>query len=322
MNVLMVVKSGVSRIGFVANKFAPEILLGGGIVGVAGAAVMATVAAPDVHVAVTEANRSIQAIDQTLESDPDNYTVTDAKSDKRQVFKSAALVVVKKYGPAVTLGALSVGSILTAYGIMKSRNLALAAAYKGLEQAYNKYRARVVEDHGEQYDRDVRHGVRRKMIQEKTTNAKGKEITVEKEVIEQDHAAGTSYYARYFTHGNPMFKGEFSLDVMYLRMKENELNSILEINGHLFLNEAYDHLGMPRTEAGQIMGWRKNNPNGDGYVSLGIFNRLTGEMCDWVDDPTYHEGIPVDFNVDSEPLFDKIENKREVARIAVGQTEI
>jgi len=138
MNVLMVVKSGVSRIGFVANKFSPEILLGGGIVGVAGAAVMATVAAPDVHVAVTEANRSIQAIDQTLESDPDNYTVDDAKSDKRQVFKSAALVVVKKYGPAVTLGALSVGSILTAYGIMKSRNLALAAAYKGLEQAYNK----------------------------------------------------------------------------------------------------------------------------------------------------------------------------------------
>ena len=315
-------KGGVSTISFVIRKHAPELLLGGGIVGIIGSTVMFTKAAPEVHAHVANASEDLASIDESHEQTPDMYTAESAKNDKKWILRSTSKQVLRLYGPPVTLGVLSIGAILTSHGIMKRRNLALVAAYKGVEQAFKKYRLRVIEDHGEQYDRDVRHGVRRKTIEEEVTTPKGKKTKVSKEVAEKDPAAATSFYGRYFTHGSRFFKGEFSLDLMYLRMRESELNSLLELNGHVFLNEAYDMLDMPRTEAGSIMGWRKNTKTGDGYISFGVFNRMTGQMCDWVDDPVYHDAIPVDFNVDDGPIFDKIENKQLVRELSLDAPAI
>lgn len=75
--------------------------------------------------------------------------------------------------------------------------------------------------------------------------------------------------------------------------------------GHLFLNEVYDMLDLPRTKAGQVVGWvyDKNNTKGDNYVSFGIYNLLRENSRAFVNG--YERAIWIDPNVDG-TILDKI----------------
>lgn len=42
---------------------------------------------------------------------------------------------------------------------------------------------------------------------------------------------------------------------MYLVNQQNYFNDVLRTRGHLYLNEVYDALVIPRTKAGQMVGW-------------------------------------------------------------------
>ena len=44
-------------------------------------------------------------------------------------------------------------------------------------------------------------------------------------------------------------------NVIFLRSIVNHLNNKYQAQGHLFLNEVYDMLHMPRTGAGAVLGW-------------------------------------------------------------------
>ena len=44
-------------------------------------------------------------------------------------------------------------------------------------------------------------------------------------------------------------------NLMYLRQQQRYANDMLINRGHLFLNEVYDMLGLPRTMLGQLLGW-------------------------------------------------------------------
>ena len=64
-------------------------------------------------------------------------------------------------------------------------------------------------------------------------------------------------------------------------------------------------LGIPRTKAGQIVGWVKNNKdeNADHYIDFGIFNVNRPKSRDFVNG--YENVILLDFNVDG-PILDLI----------------
>jgi hypothetical protein len=51
------------------------------------------------------------------------------------------------------------------------------------------------------------------------------------------------------------------INVLFLRNSQNFLNDRLKAQGHLFLNEVYDLLGMSRTSQGAISGWLKGPIN-------------------------------------------------------------
>ena len=53
---------------------------------------------------------------------------------------------------------VSIGCILASFKIMKSRNVALMAAYKVLEESFSKYRKRVVAKYGEEADAHFFYG--------------------------------------------------------------------------------------------------------------------------------------------------------------------
>ena len=74
---------------------------------------------------------------------------------------------------------------------------------------------------------------------------------------------------------------------MFLLEQQRYFNDVLRAKGHLFLNEVYDGLGMPRTYTGQIVGWfyDEEDPNKDNFVDFGLANEynrdfMTGKSRD------------------------------------------
>ena len=94
---------------------------------------------------------------------------------------------------------------------------------------------------------------------------------------------------------------------MYLNAQQNYANDVLKTKGFIFLNDVYDLLGIPRTKAGQIVGWiyDPENPEhmGDNYVDFGIFDSNREKNRDFVNG--YEKVIILDFNVDG-PILDLI----------------
>ena len=86
----------------------------------------------------------------------------------------------------------------------------------------------------------------------------------------------------------------------------NLANDKLHAHGHLFLNEVYDMLDIPRSKAGQVVGWvhTKEKP---AYVDFGIFETYKKNR-DFVNG--YERCILLDFNVtgnildDFDPCYD------------------
>ena len=89
---------------------------------------------------------------------------------------------------------------------------------------------------------------------------------------------------------------------MYLRRQQDYANELLKAKGHLYLNEVYDILGLPRSKAGQIVGWvyDEKNPIGDNYVDFGIYEQNRAKNRDFVNG--YEKTILLDFNVDGNIL--------------------
>jgi hypothetical protein len=68
---------------------------------------------------------------------------------------------------------------------------------------------------------------------------------------------------------------------------------MLQARGHVFLNEVYDALGIPRSQAGAVVGWVRGQ--GDGYIDFGLFNSENDRARDFVNG--YERSILLDFNV-------------------------
>lgn len=68
---------------------------------------------------------------------------------------------------------------------------------------------------------------------------------------------------------------------MFLKANQNYCNDLVFARGHLFLNEVYDMLGLPRTRWGALIGWTKETP-----VDFGIGKTLDDGGIPLVFNPT------------------------------------
>lgn len=83
----------------------------------------------------------------------------------------------------------------------------------------------------------------------------------------------TNPYARVFDETCTGWTRDSELNKYFLLRQQDYANEKLKQQGHLFLNEVYDMLGIPRTRAGQIVGWvyDEEHLDGDSYVDFGLF---------------------------------------------------
>ena len=104
-----------------------------------------------------------------------------------------------------------------------------------------------------------------------------------------------SQYARYFDGACVGWTKDPEYNLMYLQTQQVNANSKLRAKGHLFLNEVYDMLGLPRTEEGQVVGWiyDEKNPIGDNFVDFGITENRNTDFINGRENVAF-----LDFNVD------------------------
>lgn len=62
-------------------------------------------------------------------------------------------------------------------------------------------------------------------------------------------------YVQVFDMACSGWERDHEYNLAYLRMTQRHLNDKLRQRGYLFLNEAYEILGLPPTKIGQLTGW-------------------------------------------------------------------
>ena len=300
--------------GFKLKKHSPEILVVAGVVGIVASAVMACKATTKASDILEKAKEDINSIHDCAANEEfvEEYTPEDVKKDLTIVYVQTGIKLAKLYAPAVALGALSIGSILVSNNILRKRNVALAAAYATVDKGFKEYRNHVLERFGEEVDRELKHGIKAKKIEKIVVGEDGKEKKV-KETISVVERDSLSDYSFFFEESNPYWEKDGNYNRMFLLAQQQYANDKLRANGYLFLNDVLDTLGIPRTKAGQIVGWvyNPNNPNGDNYVDFGIYETYRRDEESFVKDTAmrerfgkevYERVVLLDFNVDGNIL--------------------
>jgi hypothetical protein len=306
----------MGRGGLILRKYSPEILTGAGIVGIVGSTIMAckaTLKADEVVSAAKEKFDKIHSAKQmATEGMTTDYTEQDYKKDMTIAYVQTGVDFIKLYGPAVTLGMVSIACILGAQGIMRKRNLALVAAYKAVEEGFSEYRKRVVKELGREADRHFKYGTEYTAIEEEKVDENGNIIKSEPIVTLDPN--GLSEYARIFDNTNINWSDAPDYNMTFLKCQQNYANDLLHARGHIFLNEVYDMLGLQRSPAGAVVGWVKGV--GDDFVDFGMFDltasgyrndktndTIAEERRDFVNG--YNKAVVLDFNV-SGVIYDMI----------------
>ena len=289
-----------SKAGLTIKKHSPEILMVAGIAGTVASTVLACKATTKINAILEETKETTELIHDGMKNGKVNgkeYTEEDGKKDLTIVYAQTGVKLIKLYGPAIALGTLSIVSIVSGHKILKKRNVALAATYAVVDKGFKNYRKNVIDRFGEELDKELRYGIKAKEVEEIVVDEKGKEKVEKKVVQEITDMDGYSEYARFYDCGNTGWTKDPEYNLMFLRQQQNYANEVLKARGHLFLNEVYDMLGIPRSKAGQVVGWiyDEKQPNGDNFVDFGIYDNREGNRM-FVNG--YNPTILLDFNVD------------------------
>ncbi len=276
------------------KKHSPEILVVAGIAGTVVSAVLACKATTKVAEILDETKGTLDTIHEGMETGAINgqeYTTEDGKKDTVVVYAQTGMKLAKLYAPAIILGTLSITSILASNNILRKRNVALGAAYAAIDKSFKEYRGRVIERFGEQVDTELKYGIKAKKFEEIEVDPEtGKEKKVKKTVMVADPNL-QSDYAVYFDSKSRNYETNPDYNRMFLKAQQAFANDKLQTRGHLFLNEVLDDLDLPRTPAGQIVGWTKDGP--DGYVNFRIV-----EVEREIEDGRHEPALLLDFNVE------------------------
>ena len=288
----------LSSTQYQVKKHSPEILMVAGIAGTIVGTVLACKATTKVSEIIEEKNKNVEDVHTCLEEKPNEYTEEDSKKDLTIIYAQTGVKLFKLYAPAIGVMALSFASIIVGHKVLKKRNIAIAAAYAVIDKGFKQYRKNVIAEFGEGVDQQMRFGLKSKEIKKKDKD--GKTVKETEYYIDPDANPlnNISEYARFFDAASENFAKDPEYNMMFLRRQQDYANEMLKSRGHLFLNEVYDLLDIPRSKAGQVVGWvydKNGNTKGDNYVDFGLY-RNDQATRRFVNGLEYN--ILLDFNVD------------------------
>lgn len=305
MDLKAITNRATSRAGrqlLIARKHSPTVLFGTGVVGVVATAVLASRATLKMDEVLHEAEKRQIDIDTAVGEplkDGGTYSEADQERDTKLNRTKLILTIARLYAPAAAVGAASIACLTGSHVILSRRNVSLTAAYAALDQGFREYRRRVVEELGEDKDREFRYGVGERQIAVDTDHG------VDVKTVKVLNPTGQrSIYARAFDESNINWQSVRSYNLMFIQAQQAYANDRLRAKGYVLLNDVYQALGMERTKEGCVVGWVLNNPDGgDNYISFGIYDNDSFMGQEFVNGD--EKSVWLDFNVDG-VVYDKI----------------
>lgn len=276
----------IGKVKLGAKKNAPELCL-------IGAAVTGTACVATSIIATTKLGKINDNKDKSLEEIMESYkNITDEvemKKEIRKVYFNYAFDLVKNYSIPAGLYASTILLIFKSYKIQKNRQIALSTALTACTTAYNALVTKLKT--GAEYGltaKQVLDGVEVKEVVDEETG----EVKTE---LYQGAPIEYMYKFRFDKYSECWEKSKLQNEST-LRCEENWANDMLQLRGYVFLNDVLDRLGLPKTPAGQFVGWKLNG-EGDNYVDFRI------KDCSEYDNVKYDENaFDLDFNVDGDIL--------------------
>ena len=293
-NLKQLATRSIGRTSLILKKYSPEILTGVGIATGVAAGVLAVRATLKVEPVIEKIQEDLAKVND-LQENSENLDPTVVANLKGRVYGVGLLELTKLYWPAVSLGAASIGCIIGAHGIMKKRNAALVVAYNAVEKSFSEYRDRVASKLGEDEEKSIRYNVQENEVVDEETG--------KKKVVTTVGSGHISPYAKFFDEYSQYWDRNAEYNLIFLRAQQNYANDRLNARGHLFLNEVYESLGIPHTQAGAVVGWTISK-DGDNFVDFGIYDISNDKAREFVNG--IEKSILLDFNVDG-VIYDKIE---------------
>ena len=283
--------SFVNKIGFQIKKHSPEILLGTGIVGTVVSTVLACKATPKATQIIEEHNSNMRAIKTckehaTIPSPSGESIEYDKKMETKDTivtYVNTGKKLVKLYAPSVVLFGASVASILGGHHIVNKRYASMSAAYVALDSSYKGYRKRVAEKLGEAVEKELRYDVQTNKKEVEIVDEETGEIKKKKENVKEigNNPSFSSPYARFFDESSPFWRKDPEANLMFLRSVQDASNEKLKKNGHLYLNDVYQALGLQESKVKCKAGWiYDKNSDGDDYVDFGIYDQNGDKLRD------------------------------------------
>ena len=290
MSLLNNTKNLVRTAGFWTRSHAPELLLAGGTISFVATVVtasQATLKATDILEEHQGKKRDIKTAQATKTEE--EYSEQDIKRDTIVLYSQTGMALAKRYALPLGCAALSLTCFFASYGIMKKRYVALGAAYTALNESFQLYRQRVIEDKGEEADLYYLTGVKASQITEKDpeTGEKVKKTVIKD--LEGNEILASPYmfkFSKYKENGerNNAWVNDDNLNRAYILGHMGYLNDLMitrnvtnrngEVikRGWVFLNELRDLLGEDANTPGSVVGWRFSNgePGCNGYIDLNL----------------------------------------------------
>lgn len=259
------IPKGVTRFGYRSalkvRKNSPTILVVAGVVGFGATVVMAAKASKHAdRVMDDHAKKRAEIVDVPKSASP--AARREHQSEVTSLYTQTGLRLFKVYAPTIAVGTISAASVLCGHNILKGRHVATMAAYSGLAEQFGAYRDRVRKTLGDTAEQDIYNGAHGEHV---PNNEGGTDLHP---VWDQN---GRPDPCRpWYDETNAYFTKNPVNSKMWLSGVQTHMNNLLQLRGHLFLNDVLDALHMPRCAEGQQLGWLWDAGTGDDYVDFGF----------------------------------------------------
>lgn len=286
----MAFKEMIESAGQSVKENSPTILTIGGVIGIGFTIVLACRATLKAQKVVEKHNKKREEFEKSDAGDPGSKEYTQALA---KIYADTALKLAKTYAIPAVIGVASIVSILGGHKILSDRNVklsntvaALTTSYNELDKFIKQYRKRVIDDQGEEKDKEYAFGVKSDKVA--TVDDKGKKTNLagnlhmadgvsEKDISDLEK---TSPYVFVFDSRSPEYKNSPMSNMTFLQGQLNgwdiiyrsrQAESRADGKKHvILLNEVLDSLGLPRTVEGSVLGWDPTCNDGDGWLDFGI----------------------------------------------------
>jgi hypothetical protein len=226
----MTFKQTLNKVGRTVAKHSPAIFTGVGVVGLGATAYLAY-----------KSRDKVESIVENIEAKRE----AGEEINKFDVVKD---FVEATYLP-ITVGVMSVGSILLSHNIQRKRILTLSGVLAA-EQARNIYfEKKYKKEHGE--EAYVKFTTPTDEVETVEVGKNGKEkITVHQVKKEIDHTIG-----QWYDESSEYTSDDHHYNVAFIEAVNDRMQTLLFQRGSLLLNEVREALGFERIRAGALLGW-------------------------------------------------------------------